>query len=348
MRFIGLDGRFSSMGVIVLHAAFGLFMGFAPKLIWWARTDGAPAPDFALYAVLFSVYHATVSLLTHVVILRRAEGHAWRMVFGVLLAWTVFIALRWLGDQWLLPLLDLPSNYPPGTTLVSFALDNVTYALPAIAYGALMYLLERQFVQQHERAERAYSERLSELDMLRARMSPHFLFNTLNGLYALAERRDGTLGPAMLDLAELMRYHAKQQAAEVTIADELEQVERFVALQRLRYERPLQLIIDVPAEVRQAMVPAMTLLPIMENVFKHGDPCDAARPVRLKVERIANTVHVTCTNPIGAHVHTDAPGTGCHNLARRLELLHGRAAHARFRPTDNGSFKAELSIPFTV
>lgn len=321
-------------------------MGFGAKLIWWVRTGETPATGFLPYAVLFGSYHGITSMVVHRGVLRHALGRsAAGLLLGVSGAGILFIVLRWIGDQMLLPALGEEPNYPRDIGWGSFALDNVIYALIPITYGTLVFLLERQFVQQQERAELAYHRKLSELDMLRARMAPHFLFNTLNNLYALAERRDGTLGPALLDLSELMRYIAKQEAADVIVGEELDQVERYVTLQRLRYARPVHVAIEAAPDIRPLRLPSMVLLPLMENAFKHGDPCDDGMPVRMNVRKKGDRITITCTNRIGTPAHRDGPGTGCNNLRRRLQLLYGEEAGVFFGPVGDGSFKAELTFP---
>jgi two-component system, LytTR family, sensor kinase len=179
-------------------------------------------------------------------------------------------------------------------------------------------------------------------------MAPHFLYNTLNSLYALAIDGNEKLGPAILDLSELMRYIAKHQDEEVTLGTEMDQVERYIGSQRSRYVKPLQVSIEVDEASRSAGIPVMVLLPLIENAFKHGEPCDERMPVRLAARASEGTITITCTNRIAKEVGPREPGTGCHNLRRRLELLRGPNARAFFGPMDDRMYKAELVFPYTA
>jgi two-component system LytT family sensor kinase len=216
-----------------------------------------------------------------------------------------------------------------------------------IGFATLVHLAEQQLVQHQQRTELAYRERLSELDMLRARMAPHFLYNTLNNLYALSQRPGTDLGPQLMDLADLMRYIAKHQDEFVPIGTELEQVERFIALHALRYDRPLNVRIEVEDVLRGARIPAMLLLPLLENAFKHGDPCDAQQPLHLRITQEGERIRITCTNLIGTQAGDGSAPTGNHNLQRRVELLYGERASVSFRRDEAQRYTAELVFPLS-
>ena len=340
-------GQFRISTVLLLHAGFGLLLGLGANVIWWMRTGDA-APMVSVYSFLFASYHAITAFTMHMAVLRagRDRGkYLLRMATGLFACMLLFIVVRWIGDQWLMPVIGEKANYPAQVTFLSFALDNILYALLPIGFATLIYLVEQQLVQHQQRTELAYRERLSELDMLRARMAPHFLYNTLNNLYALSQRSGTDLGPPLMDLADLMRYIAKHQDEFVMIGTELEQVDRFIALQALRYDRPLNIAIDVDDALLSARIPAILLLPLLENAFKHGDPCDAQLPLHLSITQEGERIHITCTNKIGAHTGDGSIPTGNHNLQRRLELLFGERATVSFRSTDDHRFMAALSFP---
>jgi two-component system LytT family sensor kinase len=340
------DGRFRMGAALLLHIAFGLVMGYGNNTIWWIRTGEA---DFLFrpYPLLFAGYHALTAMVMHLLVLRHVKGdgrRARQIAAGVLGCMVFFIVLRWAGDQWLMPVLGQQANYPHDVGIISFALDNILYALLPISFATLVQLTEQQLVQHQQRTELAYRERLSELDMLRARMAPHFLYNTLNNLYALSQRPGTDIGPALMDLSDLMRYIAKHQCETVALGAELEEVERFIALQALRFERPLNMRINVNDHCRSIEVPAFLLLPLVENAFKHGDPCAAEEPLTLSITRDDGRLRITCTNRIGRHAPDGSPPTGNHNLARRLALLYGDCATVRFAQLDQ-CYTATVELP---
>lgn len=344
------DGRFRNTTAVLLHVAFGVLMGFGANFIWWMRTGDASSLLHRPYSLYFGSYHLLTALVMHLLVLRRLNGSQRRgldLLGGVLASMGLFFVLRWTGDQWLLPAMGGTANYAPDINFFSFALDNILYALLPIGFATLVYLAEQQLVLHQQRTELAYRERLSELDMLRARMAPHFLYNTLNNLYALSQRSGTDIGPALMDLADLMRYIAKHQDEYVAVGAELEQVERFFALQRLRHERPLNMHIEVEDVLRTTRIPAMVLLPLLENAFKHGDPCDAQVPLHLRITEEGERIRIVCSNRIGTQAGDGSAPTGNHNLQRRLELLFGKRASVSFRLEEGQRYTAELLFPLS-
>ncbi len=344
------DGHFRIGTVLLLHAGFGLLMGYGANVIWWVRNGGA-SDAISSYAFFFSAYHVLTALTMHVLVLRTVgqEGErALRILAGLLGCMLVFFILRWVGDQWLLPAMGEQPNYPAHVGFISFALDNILYALLPIGFATLVHLAEQQLVQHQQRTELAYRERLSELDLLRARMAPHFLYNTLNNLYALSQRPGTDLGPQLMDLADLMRYIAKHQDEFVSIGTELHQVEGFIALQALRYDRPLNVLMDVDEALSPVRIPTMLLLPLLENAFKHGDPCDVQQPLHLRIGTQGERLDISCTNRIGTLAGDGSLPTGNRNLLRRLELLYGERASATFRRDEAQRYTARLVFPLSA
>lgn len=343
------DGRFRNTAAVLLHVGFGVLMGFGANVIWWLRTGDTSFTERP-YSLLFAAYHMLTAGTMHLLVLRhvlRSSNTVLRVLVGAFACMVLFFILRWTGDQGLLPALGSATNYPPDVGFLSFALDNILYALLPIGFATLVYFVEQHVVLHQQRTELVYRERLSELDMLRARMAPHFLYNTLNNLYALSQRPGTDLGPALMDLADLMRYIAKHQDEFVAVGAELEQVERFVTLQRLRYDRPLNMHIEVDDALRTTRIPAMLLLPLLENAFKHGDPCDAHVPLHLHITQEGERMRIACTNRIGKQAGDGSAPTGNHNLQRRMELLFGGGATVSFRRHADNRYTAELLFPLS-
>ena len=340
------NGRLRTGLLVLLFALFGVTLGFFDNLIWWLRS-GTPITVSGLrYGLLFGAYHMVIAMVVRLALWRRADS-AWSgwtvpLLLGACLA--LFTVLRWIGDQYLLPLLGGTTNYPPEVGFFSIALDNLSYGLLPIGSGALVHAVEAQFAALRRQLVLAHQQRLSELDMLRARIAPHFLFNTLNNLYALAQRPGADLSTPIHDLSELMRYVAKNDQPLVPVAEEHEHVMRYVDLQRLRYAKPLNLEIDVPAGVQQALLPPMVLLPLVENAFKHGDPCHAHIPLLLQLEQRNGRLLIHCSNAVSTGAADGGNPTGNRDLKRRLHLLYDGCAQVHFAQTDD-CFTADLSIP---
>ena len=341
-----LQGRFRTGALLALMVITAIVAGWASHLIVWARSGDAPKASLFAYGLLFGSYVFMATLVVFLVLRRLGRT---RTVFRALLpayavGTLVFVLFRWAGDQWLLPAWGVEPNYPPGTGIASFALDNLTYAALPFFFGALLHLAESQFIGLRQRLELAHEQRITELDMLRARVAPHFLYNTLNNLYALSMRPGADVSSPLHTMAELMRHITKRDGQALPLADEWALVQRYTALQALRYDKPLHLTLDADERALIQPMAALVLLPLLENAFKHGDPCSTEVPLALTVRTSDDRLLVNCSNRMAKDPVDDGPSTGLRDLQRLLLLLYDGSAQTNFR-TVNDRFVAELSMP---
>ncbi len=342
------QGRLRNGALAALLIVSSLLVAWADDFIGWARYGQHPDPDLLVYGLLFGAYIAISALIVLRVL--RSLGRSVGLLSILLPSYTIglctYILLRWIGDQWLLPALGSAPNYPLGTGFFSFALDNVTYGTVPFLLGALLYLIESQFIGLSQRLRLAHEGRVAELDMLRARIAPHFLYNTLNNLYALSLRPGADVSAPLHEMAELMRHITKRDGRTLPLADEWALVQRYCTLQALRYDRPLNLDLEADDRTLHQPMAALVLLPLIENAFKHGDPCNAEVPLSLVVRIADDHLSVRCENRLGKRAEEDGPSTGLRDLQRLLHLLYEGKAHATFAPRAD-RFAAELSLPLT-
>lgn len=111
----------------------------------------------------------------------------------------------------------------------------------------------------------------SELAAIRAQLNPHFLYNVFNTISASVPPEQEETRELIAQLSDLFRYQLKASRVErLPLADELEFVEKYLALERARFEDRLEVEIDVPLALRQRLIPPMILQPLVENAIKHG------------------------------------------------------------------------------
>jgi two-component system, LytTR family, sensor kinase len=117
-----------------------------------------------------------------------------------------------------------------------------------------------------------HEERLAqaELRALRAQISPHFIYNALAAVAGDIHARPEEARELLIDFAEFTRYLFRDGRSYVTLGEELDHVERYLRLEQARFRGSLHITIDVPAETRTAVVPAMSLQPLVENAVRHG------------------------------------------------------------------------------
>lgn len=340
------QGRLRHGALAALLITASLLVAWAGDFIGWVRFDERPRAALLAYGALFGAY-ITFTALVVLFALRswsRTRGLMRSLLLSYIICLGFYVTVRYIGDQWLLPVLGSAPNYPPGTGFFSFALDNVTYGTLPFLFGSLLFLVESQFIGLAQRMRLVNERRVSELDLLRARVAPHFLYNTINNLYALSLRPNADVSGPLHDMAELMRHITKRDGRTLPLADEWALVQRYCTLQALRYDRPLNLHLEADDRALHQPMAALVLLPLIENAFKHGDPCDADVPLSLVVRITDDHLCMRCANRMGKHAEEDGPSTGLRDLQRLLFLLYDGQARTTFAPQAD-RFEAALSLP---
>lgn len=166
----------------------------------------------------------------------------------------------------------------------------------------------------------------AELEALRARLNPHFLFNALHSLGGLARDDLATFDRAVDQLGDLLREAIRPGApAIVPFPDDLAFAKRFLAFEQIRLGTRLQVTCDVDETALDAMVPSMLLQPIVENAVRHGiDPSPAGGAIRIAARAVGGTLHVTVEDTgVGLSTSGAEPdGIGLGALRERLARLY--------------------------
>jgi len=219
--------------------------------------------------------------------------------------------------------------------------------------GAAITLYER-YQERLLAASRLEAElAAARLQALRGHLQPHFLFNSLHSIAALARTGD-TAGVVRLTagLSDLLRYvldAGNRQAA--SLSEELQIVERYLEIQRARFPDRLAVTVDLAPDVADARVPLLVVQPLVENAVRHG-LAPRVREGSLLVRAVRDN---GCTRidvedsgvglPAGWTLH-DSTGTGLRNLASRLNAEFGDNAALAVGPREGGGVRATVTLPY--
>ena len=245
---------------------------------------------------------------------------------------------------------------PEGRKLVD-ALRNggvqwnlLNYWLILGAYLAFEYHREAQ----ERRSRTAHLESLlteARLSALRAQLHPHFLFNALNTVSAYVET-DPRLARAMLgNLGDLLRFSLdSEDQPEVRLAQEIEALDHYLAIQCARFGERLRVHVDIPPELLDARVPGLVLQPLVENAITHG-LCDLPGVGEIQVSARENGNNLTLTvrdNGIGLpadwSLERDA-GIGLSNTRNRLSAMYRTDHHFSVEPAEGAGVVVQVRIP---
>jgi two-component system, LytTR family, sensor kinase len=227
----------------------------------------------------------------------------------------------------------------------------------ALAFGAFVACATAWNAFERVRAQEVETERLrriaseAQLVSLRARLHPHFLFNTMNTIssvmYDDPERADTMIS----NLADMLRFLLRQGPVhEITLAEELALVEKFVFIVRARFGNQVQIHTDVASETRNLCVPALILQPFVENAVQHGLGATVPRlDVWIRARCCQEGLELEVTDNGMGKIERDTTrgaGLGLKGTAERLELLYGSQAHLEAAPLPrNTGFSVKVLIP---
>jgi two-component system LytT family sensor kinase len=264
----------------------------------------------------------------------------------------VFAGSRYLLQEVVLPLLFGFRNYYPGVPLLPYIGDNLYYLPPTVGLAAAVVVVRDAFIREKERESQLLLQVLekektqAELAFLRTQINPHFLYNTLNYLYAQAYPVSEPLAEAVLRLSDLMRYMLHDSPdGQVALSKEIDYLENYLALHRLRFEDSFFVNFHQPgAAVGGQRVATLLLIPFVENALKHGVVNQAAHPIDIQLTLPApDRLEFTVSNRISQHQKDATTGVGLPNIRRRLELLYP-GCHTLGVHNDGQTYRTQLTL----
>jgi two-component system LytT family sensor kinase len=236
------------------------------------------------------------------------------------------------------------------TVTINFPIDFLAYwGIIGVAYALHFYSRS----QQNDLAAAKLQASLAEarLRSLRAQLNPHFLFNTLNAISALALRGEGkAVARALSRLTDLLRIGLNEQYPKIiTLAKELELIDKYLEIQRLLFGDRLSIERTIDPEVISASVPCLILQPIVENAIVHGVSHDSGiARIRIEATRDDGNLRLKVVDS-GAGFDfqpTDRSGIGLAGTQARLEHYFGAGQRLEYGRSLEGGACVTISIPF--
>ncbi len=191
----------------------------------------------------------------------------------------------------------------------------------------------------------------AELDALRARVSPHFLFNTLTTIAALTRTDPERAHDLVVDFAEYFRDSLAQHAEFVSLDEELEHVEQYLRFEHARFGERLRVEIDVDPRARLALVPVLSVQPLVENAIGHGlAPRGGGGTVRISAQPREDSTEIVVSDDgvgftPGRAARSSGIGIGMDNVDQRLVKLFGPASGLRVTSAPGEGTTVAFTVP---
>jgi two-component system, LytTR family, sensor kinase len=272
-----------------------------------------------------------------------------------------FAAISVIAEGWsaLLRVIFNPWNHSSRPAFVNTLSDLLVEQLMMFAIAYALILTVTYVVDSREKMARQMTEaaRLNEelsraqLAALRSQMDPHFMFNTLNSIASLVydERRDAAVG-MIVGLSEFLRRAAEDShRAQVSLWEEVQYLQRYIEIQKVRFGDRLRVSVDIPEELFTTQVPNLLLQPLVENAIKHG----------VSKRRSGGEIRVagSCRDGVlRLSVYNDGPWAkedlivaphrvGLANLRTRLQILHGDRSNLLLQPAGEAGVEVIVTLP---
>ncbi|WP_239986460.1 MULTISPECIES: sensor histidine kinase [Arenibacter] len=223
-------------------------------------------------------------------------------------------------------------------------MTTVIFAVPYIFSTMLKVYTEWQ--KNEDLRKLVEKEKIqSELQFLKSQLNPHFLFNSLNTIYSLSVKQSPDTSEAVINLSELMRYMLYEADKKlVPLHKELEYIQSYVALQRLRLANSENVTLKISGEEKGKFVPPLLFISFIENAFKYGTDYNGKTIVKINLSIDNESIHLQVTNIIGTFkAKSDSSGVGLENVKNRLNYLYPHS-HDLLIQDDGKTYEVNLTL----
>jgi hypothetical protein len=296
-----------------------VFMLFTYGLVYYLVPNYLLISKYGQFVLLLFLSAITAALL--------------RILIGRYVYYAFFIPKVLHPDEWL------------NTNI--FLVNLIWIFTPAILFSMFKYY--KNWISSQALANETERKHLaSELQLLKAQLNPHFLFNTFNNLYVLALQKSDKTPMVISKMSDLFHYILYEcNAVEVPVSKEIKLIDDYIQLEKLRYSSRLSVKFEKDIEFDDCHIPPMLIYTFAENCFKHGSSPDPGKPwIRLFIKVRRNLFVFEATNSVPASngiADSVVDGVGLSNIKRRLELIYPKR-HELVIQKENGQFYVRLVI----
>jgi sensor histidine kinase YesM len=228
---------------------------------------------------------------------------------------------------------------------------NMLPFIHAVGIAMAIKFIKKAYLQESKALQASHQKSLAELELLKAQIHPHFLFNTLNNLFAHTLRHSDDAPQIVVKLSELLRFMIYESREEfIPLTDEIQLLNNYIDLEKLRYGKELDFSLTISGNPGEKWIRPLLLIPLLENSFKHGMSQQLNEKwitldIQINDDRLLFNL-ANSKNPGSAipEMNRKDGGIGLENVRRRLELLYHGEYSFTIRNEEN-QFRVILDLP---
>ena len=226
-------------------------------------------------------------------------------------------------------LFGIPRESPGDTVSTRVFLSLLAGLRGGITIGgiaAAIKLMKHWYIKEQRNLQLQKENVESQLQLLKAQIHPHFLFNTLNNIYSYTQKSAPEAARMISGLSDLLRFMLYEcNQPTVALSKELTMLQDYIELEKIRYGNKLEVHTSLPDDTANLQIAPLLLLPFVENCFKHGTSHVLEHPwinLEVRVQQRELTMKLMNGKVAGASTSNPYHGIGINNVKRRLELLY--------------------------
>lgn len=299
------------------------------------------------FVIWFSLGTVTNILLR--IFLNKRKDNSFMKVFLILLLYSLLISIvLWL-------LLYFPITFftdakwvevlKISTIFLTFYTNCFIISVWYFFYSNLIHLQKINDLDK-ERLELESTLKESQLNALKGQINPHFMFNSLNNIRGLILENPEKSREMITRLSEMLRYSlTKNNVNAISIEEEIEVVDNFIAISKIQFEERLQFKKEIQPETLKMQIPPMVIQLLVENAVKHGIAnIKQGGIVKLRISVLNDNLVIEVSNSGKLIIDKNSTQLGLQNIKERIALLYGEKASFNLEEMDN-TVKATINLP---
>lgn len=306
--------------------------GFTTDYNLWVTLAWMPVAAVIIYTFLYGILPLLLA------------GRAW-LFWVMVLGWGLVV---WQGIYLYYNYVLMPIRAAPSTTTYQYSMAVALINISVTGIAVCLKLGRQWYQKDSVNQQLIQASGVAELQLLKAQIHPHFLFNTLNNLYSLTLKQSDHAPDVVLKLSELLHYMLHDcTMSRVSVQKEMQVIGSYIELEKLRYGTRLQVDVRVNGNIADHTMPPLLLIPFVENAFKHGSAEQAGQTyIRIHMDVVGESLRFMVINSKneGALKKANFGGIGLANVKKRLQLLYPHQHELTIRPEKN-TYEICMTIP---
>ncbi|WP_299157759.1 histidine kinase [uncultured Tenacibaculum sp.] len=321
---------------ILLNIGAFILVAILETLSMWISKDKFDSTySFMKWNLSYAIYIMGVIWVNHFILIPFVLDKKRYFLFGLLLIGTIFLAAT-IGGY------EFGKDY-------KYTFKMFFFLFYTTGTGMAAFFLRRNRIIQKENIEKEQLQKEIELKYLKEQVNPHFLFNSLNSIYALSRQQSPETPDLVMQLSELMRYQLESSKKDaVLLKEELEFIENYLLLEEKRLSNRCTIDFLINGDLKSLKIAPMLLIPFVENAIKHGARStneQSTIDISVAIKNASLNLIVDNSKPSRISV-SERKGLGLDNVKRRLNLLYPNAHSIEIDEKTN-RFHVSLSIDLT-